>query len=194
MPKWFWKLPFVWRFKYDYYHEQFIPAPPPKEPKTLPYVKYEVHDSGDIIWNPYDTPHFRCPHCGQAHELRFTYDAEDLRLKQNAMLDKVWLERYENRVLTDTYESDTQEFRNYVSRMWNEMDVPCHSCRETAPKWRWAHAYQNPLLYFETEHVCHCGGEMYLEPDPLGNHYLRCEDCGWVKPGSAVSGAERTDE
>lgn len=194
MPKWFWKLPFVWRFKYYFYHEQFIPAPPPKEAKRLPDVKYDVIDTGDIVYNPYSGGQFRCPYCGQAHELRFTYETYDLRLKQDMMLSTLWLERYKDGKFFNDYRSDNAIFKRAMNALTNLIDIPCHICRETAPKWRWTHAYQSPLLYFETEHICHCGGEMYLEPDPLGNHYMRCEDCGWVKPGSAVSGAERTDE
>lgn len=194
MPGWFWKLPFVWRFKYNYYHEQFVtPISTEEAKKTLPYVKYDAHEDGDIVWNPYAGGHFRCPYCGQAHELRFTFEAEDLRLKQNPTMDTVWLERIRNGV-TERFNEDEREYDHYVHALANMIKIPCHHCHETAPKWRWTHAYQNPLLYFETENICHCGGEMYYQGSPGTDRFgLICEKCNWIKPGSAISGAERME-
>lgn len=53
-------------------------------------------------------------------------------------------------------------------------------------------AFEDPLEFFETENLCHCGKELWFDKVPGTNVYaLICDDeeCGWIKRTGAVSGA-----
>lgn len=192
MPEWFWDLPLTWRFKYKQYHDQWIEPEPEPEEHTLPDVDYEVA-YGDLYYNPYKGGRFRCPYCGQAHELKFTYDARDLTIKQNKQLTERYIEEVDKSSIvhqTFKYEEGSESYDQLITKVFNEMDVACWTCRKTAPKWRWTHAFDKPLLYFQTEEICHCGGELYYQKivgtDSFG---MVCEKCGDYDKNKRMSGS-----
>lgn len=178
------KLPFKYKFTIRYYHEQFLDEDDmsAKERRRL-----RIKNMTTVV-KPRDL-HFRCPYCGQAHEM---YLRQGIRITQNHACEyavAMWL-------------NGTPV--PFPSDQWNDMqydyiddprqNITCTECGEHDFFWKWNLAFYNPLTFFEMdhEHLCHCGGEMYMEHLPGTDQYaLRCErdTCRWVKPDSKVSGA-----
>jgi predicted RNA-binding Zn-ribbon protein involved in translation (DUF1610 family) len=44
-------------------------------------------------------------------------------------------------------------------------------------------AYENPIAFFEYDHICDvCGGEMLFDINQANDkNTLKCEDCGYTK-------------
>jgi predicted RNA-binding Zn-ribbon protein involved in translation (DUF1610 family) len=193
---WVMKLPMMWRLKYEFYHEQFVPPVKVEvHKKDLNHIHYEgITGDWDLISNTYSIPEFRCPHCGQAHELRFAYRGEDCRIHQNETLTVVWIARYEKNQLIEQLKPGTYEYNCVSGILGDMMPIPCHLCRETYPKWMWADAYMRPELYFEEEALCHCGGEMLWQGSPgTTRMHVVCEKCGWVDPRQTIDGAAKVE-
>lgn len=76
-------------------------------------------------------------------------------------------------------------------------ETVCPNCKESSSTAFWFDCWADPLLSdkLETENLCHCGGELYLEEIP--NSMPRkfgwvCEKCNWVKPTGLLSGSSST--
>lgn len=114
---------------------------------------------------------FRCPECGQAHEMivkdsKFTMNKEMTELKINGepFFDGAGID--------------------------GDQDVTCGECEGTHDIQNWILAFKEPLRFFETEQLCHCGGELWMDQIPGTRNYgFVCDDCNWVKPKAVVSGA-----
>lgn len=60
----------------------------------------------------------------------------------------------------------------------NNTEIFCPVCCKSYPFNEWKDAYENPLKYFETEHLCDaCGGEKFEKVIKGGKKY-ECDSCG----------------
>lgn len=118
---------------------------------------------------------FRCPSCGQAHEMEL--DGKTL-ITMNKEMNTIFVNGEE---LTD----------GQTLQVGGCETIKCHECHESdhTPE-EWATAFTDPLKYFDMEALCHCGGELWMDQIPGTSSYgFVCEDCNWVKPKAKVSGA-----
>lgn len=178
------KLPFKHKFQIRYYHEQFLENNEVSEQERR---RQRIKNMSHVI--PPRDLHFRCPYCGQAHKMICS---------PNIQVGQDHAQGYLLQMSVDGVAV------GFPSSEWNdvqydlidrpECEVVCEECGEKDAFWKWNFAYHKPLVFFEMdqEHLCHCGGEMYMEHLPGTDQYaLRCErqSCRWVKPDSKVSGA-----
>ena len=73
--------------------------------------------------------------------------------------------------------------------------VKCPRCNEEHYLQDWFLAWDDPLRFdtIETEHLCHCGGELEMDRVPNSQppkYAWVCVKCQWVKPNESVSGAK----
>lgn len=118
------------------------------------------------------TAGFRCPSCGQTHEMR-TAPNECYTMN--------------NEMTNMSYNGD-----DVISEleMLPSVSAECPECNEANDFANWARAFKEPLVFFETENLCHCGGELWMDQIPGTRNYgFVCDDCNWVKPKAVVSGA-----
>lgn len=113
---------------------------------------------------------FRCPNCGQAHEMEF-----------NCILLNM------NETMNELYVNGTKATHLTISNL--NMEVICSHCNEASKIKEWIEAFEEPLKYFEMDNLCHCGGELWMDNIPNTKTYaFVCEKCNWVKPKQIVSG------
>lgn len=72
-------------------------------------------------------------------------------------------------------------------------DTSCTRCDQESKTKLWFDCWEDPLKsdMLETENLCHCGGELYLEEIPNNTPKKFgwvCEKCNWVKPHVRFSG------
>lgn len=154
--------------------------------------------------------HFRCPECGQAHEMLFPVNnnAELVILTQSQTMSEVYVNvafgDNLSRIPEDhpDYETIAKQINAYVieyddsgrriKKNIPDTKVRCRKCEKESPIKNWFEAFDEPLKYFETENMCHCGGELWMDKLPGSNRFVwSCDDCGWVKPNAVVSGGEQ---
>jgi hypothetical protein len=59
----------------------------------------------------------------------------------------------------------------------NNTEIFCPVCCVSNPFFHWKEAFEEPLKYFETEHICDvCGGEK-VEKLVKKKHVYQCESC-----------------
>jgi hypothetical protein len=81
-----------------------------------------------------------------------------------------------------------ESIQNYPA----DASVICDECHTTSPAKYWLEAVEEPLKFFETENMCHCGGELWMDQLPGSNRFAwTCDNCGWIKPNAFVSGGEQ---
>lgn len=137
----------------------------------------------------------RCPECGQAHAIivksgvtmylmrkdysknEFIVIAELAADDQQALLGVCCTETT-NRL---DYFNDLQTFKEKNSGDFtvnNETEIFCPVCQKSNAFIDWKQAFDSPLTYFETEHLCDaCGGEV-VEKLVKDKTYSHCEKCG----------------
>ena len=136
----------------------------------------------------------RCPKCGQAHCLATPANGRIYMMKRN-------YEKNEFEVIAECEAIDSQDFINMCCKpdtdrklyfndlqaalplegidlaVTNDTEVFCPVCCASSTFLEWKDAYENPLSYFETEHICDaCGGEM-LPKMVKGKPYQECDKC-----------------
>ena len=150
----------------------------------------------------------RCPSCGQAHCLAVPSDNHVYVMRRDyhknefgiiAEFDSLTSEDFVNMCCNPTtnrkdYFFDLQslslkEDKDFKSKslsfkedkdfaITNETEVFCPVCCTSNSFLDWKHAYQDPLFYFETEHLCDaCGGEK-IEQIVKGDKIYQCDSCG----------------
>lgn len=190
LPEWMYKkIPGVWRLKYQYYHEIEIPPQPPEPDDKIDFNTIPLLSNIDNTRYEYSSLDFRCPHCGQTHEFKYTYDQSNFTLKRLLPQDVLILEEDRMNGAVYTYESGTPEFQKHTGHIHYSMMTPCHKCKKSAIRARWADAYERSHLYFEAEHLCHCGGEMDYQPLMGSDRFaLVCDRCGETDRTKTISG------
>lgn len=130
----------------------------------------------------------RCKECGQSKAFSLkNANGEDIHFELNEINTHV--------VKADT-EADVleQEIALAVETALlaaDELEITC-KCGHTQDISEARTAFEDPLEYFETENLCHCGKELWMDQIPGTRTYaFICDDeeCGWIKPKGAVSGA-----
>lgn len=147
----------------------------------------------------------RCPHCGQSHVLAVHSNNHVYMMRKfysvimstdkNASTDEFRIiaefDSLNNTELinmcckedTDrkAYWEDIQSIKMIDDKDFavdNDTEIFCPVCCTSDKFEEWKNAYQNPLDYFETEHLCDaCGGEK-LEQVVKGTKYHECDKCG----------------
>lgn len=137
----------------------------------------------------------RCPHCGQAHALAVTSNNRIYMMRRNYAKNEFGLivdfESLDSKSFinmcckpeTDrkAYFEDIQKMRfmeNADFAVTNDTEVFCPVCCQSSTFMEWKQAYENPLSYFETEHLCDaCGGEK-IEKLIKERKVYQCDKCG----------------
>lgn len=137
----------------------------------------------------------RCPKCGQAHCLAVPSNGRVYMMRRNYLqnefgiiadfssLDSTELLNACCKEDTDrqAYFNDLQSipFREDVDfAVDNNTEVFCPVCCVSSTFNLWKDAFENPLDYFETEHLCDaCGGEK-LEKLVKKHKIYQCDKCG----------------
>ena len=138
----------------------------------------------------------RCPNCGQAHCLAVYSDSKVFVLEKDfskndfniiAEFDSLNNDNFINMCCkpnTDrlAYFNDLQSINivnNNDFTANNDTEVFCPVCCISNSFLHWKDCYENPLKYFETEHLCDvCGGEK-IEKIIKGKKTYLCESCGY---------------
>ncbi len=189
--KWYWRFMGIW-WRFFPPKKPFIVIPDEIREKVLPQTReYEEVQGKEVVMiqYPIDT-RFRCPHCGQAHTAKD--NVFDIELRQNKELTVVSILSAGQQVLSPStrYDGIIADYNNDGTQ-----DIKCPVCAKVEPFWHWNNAFHQPLLYFEMDTLCYCGGEMYLQKMLMGNSFApTCEKCGWVKHKSRISSSEGDDE
>lgn len=69
--------------------------------------------------------------------------------------------------------------------------VECPACGTYSKTEAWVRAWEYPSDFFDADHICSCGGELWWDKIPGTPRYaLVCEKCDWVKPKAIISGHE----
>lgn len=142
----------------------------------------------------------RCPHCGQAHCLAVNAGSKvylmEKDLKENDFniiteFDSLTSEDFANVCCNpDTdrlaYFNDLQNVEPFTDNndfvVNNDSEVFCPVCCESDTFLNWKKAYEAPLEFFETEHLCDvCGGETVAKMVKK-NKINKCEKCGYETP------------
>ena len=131
----------------------------------------------------------RCTGCRQS--INFAVEADD----------KTTIFRFDlvNENITEAAETETDELTHLTDEQCSALllqlqgdtyaQVKCMECKETIEMADAKLAFADPSAFFEEENICHCGGELWI--DQIHNtptYGLVCEECGWIKPKSGISG------
>lgn len=137
----------------------------------------------------------RCPHCGQAHCLAVNAGSKIYLMERNfnnnefniiAEFDSLTSNDFVNVCCKpDTnrldYFNDLQNalvinYEDFAAN--NDTEVFCPVCCQSDSFMNWKNAFENPLDYFETEHLCDvCGGETVTKMVKK-TKITKCEHCG----------------
>lgn len=137
----------------------------------------------------------RCPKCGQSHVLavnsgnhvyvmRKVYESNEFKIV--AEFDSITAQGLIDMCCNE--DTDRQAYFNDIQTMktmddndfavTNETSIFCPVCCQSDTFYHWKNAYENPLEYFETEHICDaCGGEK-LEKLIKRKKVYQCDKCG----------------
>lgn len=135
----------------------------------------------------------RCPNCGQSHVLvvragnsmyimRKDYAKKEfvliLELEDGAGLSDMVLK---DGVSKKDYFDDIQGIHPMDDKDFavdDDTEIFCPVCKKSSSFHSWKDAYENPLHYFETEHLCDaCGGET-VDKILSNKKIIKCEKCG----------------
>lgn len=137
----------------------------------------------------------RCPHCGQAHCLVVPSNGRMYMMRRSYFENEFGViadfNALDNQDLLDACckeDTDRQAYYNDLQSIPfredtdfvvdNETEIFCPVCCVSHAFAAWKDAYENPLKYFETEHICDaCGGEK-LEKLIKDHKVYQCDKCG----------------
>lgn len=138
----------------------------------------------------------RCPHCGQAHCLAISSGSRIYFMERDfhknefgiiAKFDSLTSQGFLSmccKADTDKllYFNDLQDAALITQEDFaatDETEIFCPVCHQSESFYEWKNAYTNPLIYFETEHLCDvCGGEKIEKIIKLKKVYV-CDSCGY---------------
>lgn len=148
---------------------------------------------------------FRCPNCAKVYRIPLS-DSYSLLANHNmnsfsVVEDKLFEEGFKEKNMAKqmaalVYKaksfSEAQSFAasqcGHFYDEETEIIMPC--CEKPATTADALEAWERPEEYFEAEHLCGCGGELWMDRTIMGTYALMCEKCGWTKPRSAVSASD----
>lgn len=182
---------------------QYQPVMPSKKDTMVirPRIPNNVVDIKDLTIKEATTEQalVRCPKCGQSHVLAVnsgnhiyvmrklyscTGKADEFRII--AEFDSLSSQDFINMCCNqDTdrkaYFEDIQKVKIIDDKDFavsNDTEIFCPVCCESDTFINWKNAFENPLNYFETEHLCDaCGGEK-LEKLIKKHKVYQCDKCG----------------
>lgn len=179
--------------------DKSVPAPPVDAPLSLirPRIPNNIVDIKDLNIKQAITEEalVRCPHCGQAHCLavnagnkiyvlerdfdkdEFNIIAEFDSLTSNGFIGMCCKEDTDRKAyFEDLQSARIITYEDFAAN--NDTEVFCPVCCTSNSFMEWKDAYENPLKYFETEHLCDaCGGEKVEKLIKDTKKYV-CEKCG----------------
>ena len=138
---------------------------------------------------------FRCPSCAQGYVMPLAnhtiYTSRDMSKtmitipfeeKKGSIvgntMKQVCLGEYFNIADPDSIQNLSDQYRVELLAFDNHnKDVCCPNCMQTNDFQKWIDAYRRPSHYFEEEHLCSCGDELWLERMPTGRYGFYCESC-----------------
>ena len=139
----------------------------------------------------------RCPKCGQAHCLAVSSGSKVYMMERQfssnefgiiAEFDSFSSQDFVNMCCKEDtnkqlYFEDLQALKLLDDKDFavnNDTEIFCPVCHESNTFETWKDAFENPLKYFETEHLCDaCGGEK-LEKLIKKKKVYACDSCGLV--------------
>ena len=139
----------------------------------------------------------RCPKCGQAHCLAVSSGSKVYMMERQfssnefgiiAEFDSLSSQDFVNMCCKEDtnkqlYFEDLQALKLLDDKDFavnNDTEIFCPVCHESNTFETWKDAFENPLKYFETEHLCDaCGGEK-LEKLIKKKKVYACDSCGLV--------------
>lgn len=139
----------------------------------------------------------RCPKCGQAHCLAVSSGSKVYMMERQyssnefgivAEFDSLGSQDFVNMCCKEDtdkqlYFNDLQTLKPLTDKDFavnNDTEIFCPVCHESNHFEVWKDAFENPLNYFETEHLCDaCGGEK-LEKLIKKKKVYACDSCGLV--------------
>jgi predicted RNA-binding Zn-ribbon protein involved in translation (DUF1610 family) len=144
----------------------------------------------------------RCPHCGQSHILAvnagnriyvmrkfYAYAAEDefrIIFEFDSLTSKDFLgicckpETNRKAYFDDVQKMPMIDDKDFAIN--NDTEVFCPVCCQSDTFMNWKKAFDEPLTFFETEHLCDaCGGEK-LEKLVKKTKMYQCDKCGLQTP------------
>ena len=159
----------------------------------------------NYVGNYYGTPKqaikekalVRCPKCGQAHCLAVSSGSKVYMMERQfssnefgiiAEFDSLSSQDFVNMCCKEDtdkqlYFEDLQALKLLDDKDFavnNDIEIFCPVCHESNTFETWKDAFENPLKYFETEHLCDaCGGEK-LEKLIKKKKVYACDSCGLV--------------
>lgn len=176
----------------------------PKEPDLLirPRIPNSIVDTKDLDIKQAVTENalVRCPECGQSHILavnsgnhiyvmrKFYAVASSDEFRIIAEFDSLSSQDFINMCCKPetnrkAYFEDIQKIKMIDDKDFavdNNTEIFCPVCCRSHNFGRWKDAYENPLKYFETEHLCDaCGGERFEKVIKNGKLY-ECDTCGLI--------------
>lgn len=137
----------------------------------------------------------RCPHCGQAHCLAVNSGSKVYLMEREFSSNEFNIIADFDSLTSDSFanvcckpETDRLAYFNDLQNAPivshedfaadNETEVFCPVCCKSDTFMNWKNAFEHPLDYFETEHLCDvCGGES-LPQMVKGKPYKKCDICG----------------
>lgn len=139
----------------------------------------------------------RCPKCGQAHCLAVSSGSRVYMMERQfssnefgiiAEFDSLGSQDFVNMCCKEDtdkqlYFKDLQALKPLDDKDFavnNDTEIFCPVCHESNTFEIWKDAFENPLNYFETEHLCDaCGGEK-LEKWIKKKKVYACDSCGLI--------------
>lgn len=172
-----------------------------ESPLIRPRIPNNIVDVKDLTIEKAVTENalVRCPSCGQAHCLvvptgnRFYMMRRDFKDNEFGIIaefDSLNQKEFINMCCPDesvrqAYYHDLQciPFQyNTDFAVNNDTEIFCPVCCKSSTFNFWKEAFEHPLEYFETEHLCDaCGGEK-LEKVVKGKKLQYCDACGLETP------------
>lgn len=138
----------------------------------------------------------RCPHCGQAHCLTvnsgdniYVMERDFVKNEFNVIAEFDSLNSNEFIGMCCKSDTDRLAYFNDLQNIQainkndftanNDTEIFCPVCCTSNDFLQWKKAFENPLEYFETEHLCDiCGGEKLEKIIREEKKYV-CESCGY---------------
>lgn len=131
----------------------------------------------------------RCTKCGQSKEFSLKNSMDETIV---FVLDDMGTKVVGSKIDDVALGQDMNEAVEAAIIAASDLEVTCVKCNEENHIVDARTAFEDPLEYFETENLCHCGKELWMDQIPGTRTYaFICDDeeCGWIKPTGAVSGA-----
>lgn len=136
----------------------------------------------------------RCKECGQSREFELTnVGGQIITFTMNELgtvIEKASI--IDNSIGETATEEEIIVAVEAAILASSELNMTCSRCKAEENINVLRTAFEDPLEYFESENLCHCGKELWFDKIPGTNIYaLICDDeeCNWIKRTGAVSGA-----